>query len=173
MTSSLPSGCARRSGRSSLPARATAKFKFKWRKVLLIHLGTNQALVICPSHQSRILGAHTGLRRCYRVFFSVYRIRYRIYITIYRYYYRIRCRSRCCIRCRIRCKARNLFLRPCGSVRGFTTTLQGCGSLASRLRNTLPPHLLGIFHRDLSGERPPIAPHPDVDLEQATSCSVV
>ena len=89
----------------------------------------------------------------------------------YRYYYRIRCRSRCRMRCHIRCNARNLFLRPCGSVHGIATTLQGCGSLASRLRNTIPPHLLGIFHRDLSGERPPIAPHPDVDLEQATACS--
>ena len=37
MTSSLPSGCARRSGRSSLPARATVKFKFKCWNVLLDH----------------------------------------------------------------------------------------------------------------------------------------
>ena len=67
-------------------------------------------------------GAHTGSRRCYRVFFSLYRIRYRIFQlsnTVYRYYYRIRCRSRCRIWCRIRCKARTLFLLPCGSVSGF------------------------------------------------------
>ena len=56
---------------------------------------------------------------------------------------------------------------------GQATTLQGFGSFASRLRNTRPPHFVGIFHRDLSGECPPIAPHPDVDLEQATASSVV
>ena len=52
-------------GRPSLPALATVKFKFKWWKVLLVHVGTNQALVTCPSQQSGMKSAYTGLRRCY------------------------------------------------------------------------------------------------------------
>ena len=35
------------------------------------------------------------------------------------------------------------------------------------------PHLFCIIHRDISRERPTIAPHPDVDLEKAATCSTV
>jgi hypothetical protein len=35
------------------------------------------------------------------------------------------------------------------------------------------PHLFRILHRDLSRERPSIAPHPDADLEKAATCFAV
>jgi hypothetical protein len=58
----------------------------------------------------------------------------------------------------------------------FAGPLKGYLIASLRHRSSLrhrPAHLFGIAHQDLSREGPPIAPHPDVDLEKAATCSAV